>query len=321
MLLGQKLKPLLDPLLQRREPLYLRSGDLSSRATLPSSAAFARLHRLSSLRSFPRRGSRRFPATRAPMPNNTARGSMLSIAVRTERPANEANGATRRIARRNLPCLLVDTLAYTSRARPRRVAPRAFGLYTPLPRMPKVAAFKCALNQLHPPRRHPVHIRDFRGLFLRSADTSLDETRGRSDSRGVIRVPGKPVDDQNVEHDDYNRQHRRQRDVEEPPDYPQGGEGVPHNPSERPAPENAAPPIQRDKADDQVDDAPENEGLDNRYGNEAAWNPGDAGNLRHRKQDVKAAYDEHHDRSERNQAGPPRCLSLERRVAPSVVPH
>src|SRR5215218_4356562 len=303
MLLGQKLKPLLDPLLQRREPLYLRSGD----PILPRNPAQLRRVRPSPPfelpRSFPRRSSRRFPATRAPMPNNTARGSMLSIALRTERPANEANGATRRIARRNLPCLLVDTLAYTSCARPRRVAPRAvapraLGLYTPLPRMPKVAAFKCALNQLHPPRRHPVHIRHFPRLFLRSADTSLDETRGRSDSLGVIRVLGKPVDDQHVEHDDYNRQHRRQRDVEEPPDYPQGGEGVPHNPSERPAPENAAPPIQRDKADNQVNDAPENEGLDNRHGNEAAWNPGDAGNLRHRKQDVKAAYDEHHDRSE-----------------------
>ena len=144
---------------------------------------------------------------------------MPSIAVRTERPANEANGATRKIARRNLPSLLVDTLAYTSRARPRRVAPRAFGLYTRLPRVPKVADLRWALNQLHPPRRYSVHIPDFRGLFLRSADTSLDETRGRSDSLGVIRVPGKPIDDQHVEHDDYNRQHRRHWDVEEPPDY------------------------------------------------------------------------------------------------------
>jgi len=107
---------------------------------------------------------------------------MPSPAVRTERPANEANGATRRIARRNLSCLLADTLAYTSRARPRRVAPQAFGLYTRLPRVPKVAALKCALNQLHPPRRHSVHIRDFLGLFLRSSGTLLDETRGRSGS-------------------------------------------------------------------------------------------------------------------------------------------
>ena len=36
-----------------------------------------------------------------------------------------------------LPCLLAETLAYTSRARPRRVAPRTFELYTRLPRMPK----------------------------------------------------------------------------------------------------------------------------------------------------------------------------------------
>jgi hypothetical protein len=60
------------------------------------------------------------------------------------------------------------------------------------------------------------------------------------------------------------------------------------------------PPIQRDKPDDQVDDAPENEGLDDRHRTEAAWHPGEAGKLRHRKQDVEAAHDEHHDRSERN---------------------
>src|SRR5829696_4289426 len=163
MLLGQKFKPLLDPLPQRRKPLHLLSAILSSRATLPSHAAFARIRRLSSLHAFPRLSSRRFPTTRVPMPNNTARGSMPSTAVRTERPANEANWATRRIARRNLPCLLADTLAYTSRARPRRVAPRAvapraFGLYTPLPRMPKVAAFKCALpvaSPSPPPGPHP----------------------------------------------------------------------------------------------------------------------------------------------------------------------
>jgi hypothetical protein len=49
MLLGQKFKPLLDPLPQRRKPLHLLSAPLSSRATLPSHAAFARIRRLGSL--------------------------------------------------------------------------------------------------------------------------------------------------------------------------------------------------------------------------------------------------------------------------------
>ena len=37
---------------------------------------------------------------------------------------------------------------------------------------------------------------------------------------------GKPVDDEHVEHDVYNRQYRRHGDVEEPPDDPQGGKGI-----------------------------------------------------------------------------------------------
>jgi hypothetical protein len=60
-------------------------------------------------------------------------------------------------------------------------------------------------------------------------------TSSRSADLEVISVPGKSIDDEHVEYDDHNRQHRRHRDVEEPPHDPQGGEGVPYDPSERPA--------------------------------------------------------------------------------------
>src|SRR5215212_10187238 len=86
----------------------------------------------------------------------------------------------------------------------------------------------------------------------------------------VIQVLSKPVDNEGIEHDNHYRQHRRRRDVKEPPYEGHGGKDEPHDPSKLPAAEDAGPPEQRDKADDQVDDAPDDEDLVEQHGIEAA---------------------------------------------------
>src|ERR687897_3758130 len=121
----------------------------------------------------------------------------------------------------------------------------------------------------------------------------------------VICVLRQPVDDEGVERDDHDRQHRRHRDMKEPPYDPQASEYEARGQTERPTPEEAAPRVHRDRADNQVDDAPDEQDRDEQLDIETTLHPGAVGELRDREQDVEAAQYEHHNRSVREQAGTP----------------
>src|SRR5918995_7166564 len=114
-----------------------------------------------------------------------------------------------------------------------------------------------------------------------------------------------PEDDEGAERDDHDRQHRRHRDMKEPPDDPQASEYEARGQSERPTPEEADPRIHRKRADDQVDDAPDEQNWDEPLDIETTKHPGAVGELRDREQEVEAAQYEHHNRSVREQAGSP----------------
>src|SRR5215207_11627883 len=75
--------------------------------------------------------------------------------------------------------------------------------------------------------------------------------------RIVIFVLHQSLEDEGVERNDHDRQHRRHRDMKEPPDDPQVSECEARDKTERSTPEDADPRVHRDSADDQVDDAPD----------------------------------------------------------------
>src|SRR5215213_9969736 len=123
--------------------------------------------------------------------------------------------------------------------------------------------------------------------------------------RIVIFVLHQSVEDEGVERDNHDRQHRRHRDMNEPPDDPQASECEPRDITENSAPEDADPRIHRNRADDQVDDAPDEQDRDEHLDIETTLRPGAVGELRDREQDVEAAQYEHHNRSVREPAGTP----------------
>src|SRR5215216_2590221 len=86
----------------------------------------------------------------------------------------------------------------------------------------------------------------------------------------VIVMPHKSVDDEHVKRDDDNRQHRRYRDIKEPPDEPHGSEKDARSPPKRSAPYNAEPRVQCDSADEQVDHTPDEQNRDEQLDIEAA---------------------------------------------------
>src|SRR5215213_3704108 len=78
----------------------------------------------------------------------------------------------------------------------------------------------------------------------------------------VIFVHQQCIEDEGVERDNHDRQHRRHRDMNEPPDDPQASECEPRDITEHSAPEDADPRIHRNSANDQVDDAPDKQDRD-----------------------------------------------------------
>src|SRR5918995_2858850 len=93
-----------------------------------------------------------------------------------------------------------------------------------------------------------------RPLILWCARLWASSYLSNSSGLEVICVPYKPVDDEQVKHYDDDRQHRRYRDIKEPPDDPQSSECDARGPPTRSAPYDTDPRIHRYRADNQVDD-------------------------------------------------------------------